>query len=105
MVAARLAQITSWSPPEAKAADAVSGRTVKGSAMVAEAIQTFGDDDQRARFLPRITSGEWPAAGFSLSEPGAGSDLQFTLFQQDGMTDDAFEQELKAAPWAFGQRL
>ncbi|MCA9526263.1 MAG: acyl-CoA dehydrogenase family protein [Myxococcales bacterium] len=42
--------------------------------MVAEAIQTFGDDDQRARFLPRITSGEWPAAGFSLSEPGAGSD-------------------------------
>ena len=24
---------------------------------------------------------------------GAGSDLQFTLFQQDGMTDDAFEQE------------
>jgi hypothetical protein len=42
--------------------------------MVAEAIQAYGDAEQRARWIPRITSGEWPAAGFSLSEPGAGSD-------------------------------
>lgn len=42
--------------------------------MVAEAIQGFGDDDQKKRYLPRITGGEWPAAGFSLSEPDSGSD-------------------------------
>ena len=42
--------------------------------MVAEAIAKFGDEDQRQRWIPRIMSGEWPAAGFSLSEPGAGSD-------------------------------
>lgn len=42
--------------------------------MVAEVIQTFGDDTQRKRYLPPITSGTWPAAGFSLSEPDSGSD-------------------------------
>lgn len=42
--------------------------------MVAEAVQLWGDDELKARYLPRITSGEWPAAGFSLSEPGSGSD-------------------------------
>ncbi|MCB9522205.1 MAG: acyl-CoA dehydrogenase family protein [Myxococcales bacterium] len=42
--------------------------------MVAEAIDKFGDDAQRRRWIPRITKGEWPAAGFSLSEPDAGSD-------------------------------
>jgi len=42
--------------------------------MVAETIQRWADAPLAARFLPRITSGEWPAAGFSLSEPGAGSD-------------------------------
>jgi len=44
------------------------------SSMVGEAIQTWGDADQRARFLPPLTQGAWPAAAFSLSEPGAGSD-------------------------------
>lgn len=42
--------------------------------MVAEAIQRFGDDAQRDRYLRPITAGEWPAAAFSLSEPGSGSD-------------------------------
>ncbi|MCA9539799.1 MAG: acyl-CoA dehydrogenase family protein [Myxococcales bacterium] len=42
--------------------------------MVAEAIQRFGDAAQKAHYLPRITGGVWPAAGFSLSEPGSGSD-------------------------------
>lgn len=42
--------------------------------MVAEAIQRFGDDRQREAFLRPITAGDWPAAGFSLSEPGSGSD-------------------------------
>lgn len=42
--------------------------------MVAEAIQRFGDDAQRERYLRAITGGEFAAAGFSLSEPGSGSD-------------------------------
>ncbi len=42
--------------------------------MVAEAVQSWGDEDLKRRVLPRITSGEWAAAGFSLSEPGSGSD-------------------------------
>ena len=42
--------------------------------MVAEAIQTYGNDEQKEQYLPQICSGEWPAASFSLSEPGSGSD-------------------------------
>lgn len=38
-------------------------------------IKRFGTDEQRARFLPRLASGEVRAA-FSLSEPDAGSDTQ-----------------------------
>ena len=42
--------------------------------MVAEAIEKFGDAAQRARFIPEITGGSYPAASFALSEAGAGSD-------------------------------
>ncbi len=42
--------------------------------MVAEAIQSYGSDAQKAHYLPKICGGEWPTASFSLSEPGAGSD-------------------------------
>jgi alkylation response protein AidB-like acyl-CoA dehydrogenase len=38
-----------------------------------EPIVLFGTDDQRARYLPRLASGEWVGA-FALSEPGSGSD-------------------------------
>jgi alkylation response protein AidB-like acyl-CoA dehydrogenase len=33
----------------------------------------YGNDEQRARYLPRLATGEWLAA-YALSEPGAGSD-------------------------------
>jgi len=33
----------------------------------------FGNDEQRSRFLPRLTSGEWIGA-YALSEPNSGSD-------------------------------
>ena len=42
--------------------------------MVAEVIQSIGTADQQATYIPRICSGSYPAAGFCLSETGAGSD-------------------------------
>src|SRR5690606_27855493 len=36
-------------------------------------IDTFGNDEQRQRFLPKLTSMEW-LAGYCLTEPGSGSD-------------------------------
>ncbi len=45
-----------------------------GLAMVGPVIYTFGNAAQKAKFLPRILSGEdWWCQGYS--EPGAGSDL------------------------------
>ncbi len=45
-----------------------------GLSMVAPVIYTFGNEEQKARFLPRILKSEdWWCQGYS--EPGAGSDL------------------------------
>jgi alkylation response protein AidB-like acyl-CoA dehydrogenase len=43
--------------------------------IVAYLIQHFGTDEQRRRFLPRLATGEMHG-GFSMSEPGCGSDVQ-----------------------------
>lgn len=40
----------------------------------AETIHEFADEDQKSRFLPRVTAGE--TCAMSLTEPDAGSDLQ-----------------------------
>lgn len=48
--------------------------TVSVSNMVAEVIQAVASDAQKAKYLPKICSGEYPAAGFCLTEAGAGSD-------------------------------
>jgi len=48
--------------------------TVSVTNMVAEVIQAVGNEAQRTDYLPRICSGEYPAAGFCLTESGAGSD-------------------------------
>jgi alkylation response protein AidB-like acyl-CoA dehydrogenase len=42
--------------------------------MVGEVIAYFGTDAQRARYNPRLCSGELRAGAFALSEPEAGSD-------------------------------
>lgn len=42
--------------------------------MVAEVINAFGSEAQRQRHVAAIASGQYRAASFALSEPGAGSD-------------------------------
>lgn len=48
--------------------------TVSVTNMVAEVIQSVASEEQKATYLPKICSGEYLAAGFCLTEPGAGSD-------------------------------
>ncbi|AMG75140.1 acyl-CoA dehydrogenase family protein [Sphingopyxis granuli] len=56
-----------------------------GASMVGPVIYTFGSEEQKRRFLPRIANlDDWWCQGFS--EPGAGSDLASlkTTAQRDG---------------------
>lgn len=48
--------------------------TVSVTNMVAEVIQAVASDEQKKNYLPKICSGEYLAAGFCLTESGAGSD-------------------------------
>jgi alkylation response protein AidB-like acyl-CoA dehydrogenase len=48
--------------------------TVSVNNMVCEVIQAVGSEEQKADYIPRICSGEYSAAGFALTETGAGSD-------------------------------
>lgn len=48
--------------------------TVSVNNMVCELIQAVGSQAQRAAYIPKICSGEYPAGGFALTEVGAGSD-------------------------------
>jgi alkylation response protein AidB-like acyl-CoA dehydrogenase len=42
--------------------------------MVGEIISRYGTDEQRRKHVPKLTSGEYVAGSFALSEPEAGSD-------------------------------
>ncbi len=48
--------------------------TVAVTNMVAEVICKFGSPEQKEKYVPLITSGEYSCAGFALSEPQCGSD-------------------------------
>lgn len=48
--------------------------TVSVTNMVAEVIQSIGSEHQKNTYLPRICSGQYPAAAFCLTENNAGSD-------------------------------
>ncbi|MFL5372671.1 MAG: acyl-CoA dehydrogenase family protein, partial [Myxococcales bacterium] len=54
--------------------------------MVAETICRFGNEDQKKRYVPEITSGRFVAASFALSEPQSGSDAAslLTSARRDG---------------------
>lgn len=48
--------------------------TVSVTNMVGEVIQAVGSDEQKAAYLPKLTSGAYAAGGFCLTESSAGSD-------------------------------
>ena len=48
--------------------------SVHGCIGAVDPVRTFGNAEQKARFLPRLASGE-SLSGFALTEPNAGSDL------------------------------
>ena len=66
-------------------AGAMGGHTV-----VAKLLLTFGTDEQRDHYLPKMATGEIRAT-MALTEPGGGSDLQAitTQARRDGSADDA----------------
>lgn len=55
------------------------------SEIVAPYILNYGTDAQKAKYLPKLASGEWIGA-IAMTEPGAGSDLQ-------GMKTTALQRE------------
>lgn len=59
---------------EIAAACASTAVTMAVTNMVAEVIARFGTEAQRETYVPRLTSGEYVAGAFALSEPEAGSD-------------------------------
>jgi alkylation response protein AidB-like acyl-CoA dehydrogenase len=53
---------------------AATAVTASVTNMVGEVIQAVGNIEQKARCLPRLAEGTWPAGAFCLTESGAGSD-------------------------------
>ena len=59
---------------EIAAACASTAVTMAVTNMVGEVIAAFGSEEQRSKYVPKLTSGEYVAGSFALSEPEAGSD-------------------------------
>ncbi len=56
------------------AACASTAVTVSVNNLAASVLQAVGSEDQKKNYIPKLTSGAAPSAGFCLTEPGAGSD-------------------------------
>jgi alkylation response protein AidB-like acyl-CoA dehydrogenase len=63
--------------------------SVHGCIGAVDPVRTFGNAEQKARFLPRLASGQ-SLSGFALTEPGAGSDLT-ALRTTAVLAGDAYE--------------
>lgn len=75
-----LTRMAVWEPMVAGLA------SVHGCIGAVDPVRTFGTPEQKARFLPRLASGE-ALSGFALTEPNAGSDLtalRTTAVRADG---------------------
>jgi alkylation response protein AidB-like acyl-CoA dehydrogenase len=59
---------------EVSRACASTAVTMAVTNMVGEVVAAFGTEAQKERVCPRLSSGEWVAGSFALSEPEAGSD-------------------------------
>ncbi|KOV79956.1 acyl-CoA dehydrogenase family protein [Nocardia sp. NRRL S-836] len=59
---------------QARAGDSSWGNSVH-SGIVAHYLNSYGTEEQKRRWLPKLASGEYVGA-IAMSEPGAGSDLQ-----------------------------
>jgi alkylation response protein AidB-like acyl-CoA dehydrogenase len=78
-----LARVATYDPMTAGLA------SVHGCIGAVDPVRTFGNAEQKQRFLPRLASGECLSA-FALTEPGAGSDL--TALRTTAVpSGDAFE--------------
>ncbi len=60
--------------------------------MVGEVVTRFGSDEQKRTHVPRLTSGEYVAGAFALSEPQAGSDpaAMLTTARRDPERSDGY---------------
>lgn len=61
-----------------------------------EAIESHGSEDQKARYLPKLISGEW-AGTMNLTEPQAGSDLSVIRTRAEPQGDGTYK--------IFGQKI
>ena len=73
---------------EVARACAATAVTMSVTNMVAEVILEFGTEEQKEKYIPKIASGEYPAAAFGLTEPQAGSDPGNMMTQAVADGDD-----------------
>ena len=71
---------------QARAGDSSMGFAVHAG-IVAHYILTYASEEQKQRWLPKLTSGEWVGA-IAMTEPGTGSDLQAIATRAVGDGDD-----------------
>src|SRR5262249_39544762 len=64
--------------------------SVHGCIGAVDPVRTFGNAEQKARFLPRLASGEC-LSGVALTEPNAGSDLTALRTQAVPVDEDTLE--------------